>query len=162
MRLGRGTILQGSLREVRVVPYRERVEQFLSKVKEWAADEPNVLGVALGGSHVRNQATESSDVDLIVIAREPQAYLQTTHWAQQFGVVARQQFENYGRVTSLRVWYSFGCEAEFAITDETWTRLPLDGGTRRVISDGMKIIFERGSILSQVIEAGRDVPRGSS
>ena len=51
-------------------------------------------------------------------------------------------------------------EVEYGFTDETWCALPLDGGTKRVISDGMQILTERGSILTQLKRPKR-IPRTS-
>ena len=48
----------------------------------------------------------------------------------------------------MRAWYSVGHEVEYGFTDETWSALPLDEGTKKVISGGMEILFERGPILS--------------
>ncbi|MGA8620991.1 MAG: hypothetical protein WB660_21000 [Candidatus Sulfotelmatobacter sp.] len=56
----------------------------------------------------------------------------------------------YGRVTSLRVWYSRGYEVEYGLTDESWIAFPLDQGTKQVISDGIRILFERESLLSRL------------
>jgi hypothetical protein len=39
---------------------------------------------------------------------------------------------------------------EYGFTDETWSALPLHEGTKKVISDGMQVLFERGSILSRL------------
>jgi predicted nucleotidyltransferase len=136
--------------EVRLTPNRQQVHRFLSEFSRWAASQPDILAVALLGSYARNEATDASDVDLVIIATEPETYLRDTRWAQHFGTINRQQVENYGKVTSLRVWYSGGHEVEYEFTDETWAALPLDGGTMKVISDGMQILSERGSTLSQL------------
>jgi predicted nucleotidyltransferase len=127
---------------------QQQVHQFLSKFSRWAASRPDILAVALVGSYARNEATDASDVDLVIVASEPEKYLQDTQWAQYFGTISRQQLENYGKVTSLRVWYSGGHEVEYAFTDKTWCALPLDEGTKKVISDAMQILSERGSILN--------------
>ena len=50
------------------------------------------------------------------------------------GKVERQQVEDYGKATSLRVWYEDWLEVEYGLTDETWAALPLDEGTQAVIS----------------------------
>ena len=131
-----------------MAPNHLQILQFLEQVKAWAADEANVRAVALAGSHARNEATETADLDLIIIAKEPQTYLQRRQWAERFGTIDHMRIEGYGKVTSLRVSYSSGCEVEYGITDETWVALPPDEGTRRVLSDGIKIIFEREAILS--------------
>jgi hypothetical protein len=77
---------------------------------------------------------------------DPRKYLQETGWAQSFGIIDQQQIENYGKVTSLRVWYAGRYEVEYGFTDETWCGLPLDEGTKKVISGGTTILFERRSM----------------
>lgn len=129
---------------------RRKVHQFLSEFSRWAASQPGILASALLGSYARNEATGASDVDLVIIAREPKTYLQDTRWAQRFGTMSRQQIESYGKVTSLRVWYSGSHEVEYGFTNEQWSSLPLDEGAKKVISDGMEILSERGSILSRL------------
>jgi predicted nucleotidyltransferase len=128
----------------------EQLLAFLSEFIQWAAGQPDILGVALVGSHARDEATDGSDMDLIIVASEPKSYLEDMRWAQRFGTIDRQQMEHYGKVTSLRVWYLGGREVEYGFTDETWSAWPLDEGTRTVISDGMRILWERGDILSRL------------
>ncbi len=129
---------------------QQQVHQFLSEFSSWAASQPDILAVALLGSYARNEGTAGSDIDLVIVARNPEIYLHDTRWTQYFGTISRQQLENYGKVTSLRVWYSGGLEVEYGFTDETWCALPLDEGTKKVISDGMQIHFERGPILTRL------------
>ncbi|MFZ1466645.1 MAG: nucleotidyltransferase domain-containing protein [Anaerolineae bacterium] len=128
----------------------DKVHRFLNEFVEWAEMQPDIQAVALVGSHARNAATESSDVDLVVITRQPDEYLRRTEWAQRFGQVLHHHIEDYGLLISLRVWYADGPEVEYGLTDERWSALPLDEGTQRVITDGMRILFERTPILSGV------------
>lgn len=127
----------------------DQVEQFLRDFVAWAASQPDIQGVALVGSYARNAATESSDVDLVILARHPQQLLQNAGWLDLFGEVSRQQTEDYGALTSLRVWYADGREIEYGITHEHWADVPLDPGTQEVISDGVRVLFERKPVLSQ-------------
>jgi len=103
----------------------------------------------LEGSYARDAATETSDVDLVIIANHPEKYLEDTEWLWRFGTVRRQQVEDYGLLASIRVWYSDGLEVEYGLTGPRWAARPLDAGTRRVMADGMQILFERGGLLSQ-------------
>ena len=127
----------------------DEVEAFLRNFVTWASSRPDIQGVALVGSYARNAATESSDVDLVILVRRPELYLQDQNWIRLFGEVSRQQIEEYGALTSIRVWYSDGREIEYGVTSEHWADIPLDPGTQRVISDGMRVLFERGPVLSQ-------------
>lgn len=124
------------------------ISQFLDEFARWASGQPGIQAVALVGSHARNAATDASDIDLVVIARQPERYLHDTAWTHHFGTVRRQQVEHYGQITSLRVWYSDGREVEYGFTDERWAALPLDAGTRQVIAGGLRVLFERGPLLS--------------
>ena len=127
-----------------------RVEQFLNEFSRWATDQDNIEAVALVGSYARGTATEASDVDLVVLANQPDLYLQERTWTQTFGKIVNQRVEDYGKLISLRVRYADGLEVEFGLTDASWAAAPLDEGTREVISRGMKVLFERGSILSSI------------
>ncbi|MGD8402164.1 MAG: nucleotidyltransferase domain-containing protein [Anaerolineales bacterium] len=125
------------------------VLQFLNKVTQWAATQEDIQALALVGSYARGAAKETSDVDLVLIAREPERYLHDLDWIGRFGSVEEQQIEDYGLLISVRVWYADGPEVEYGLTDERWTTVPLDEGSRRVIADGMRVLFERGPILSR-------------
>jgi predicted nucleotidyltransferase len=122
---------------------RIRVKQFLWELTRWAAGQADIQAVALVGSHARGTATETSDVDLVVIANQPQMYLLERTWTHAFGEVVNEQVEEYGRLVSLRVRYANGLEVEYGLTDPSWADIPLDDGTRQVISGGMRVLFER-------------------
>ena len=135
---------------------------FLENITQWAAAQPDIQALALVGSYARGTETDISDIDLIFITVEPKFYLDNTDWIQQFGIIEKQQIEYYGLVTSIRVWYINGFEIEYGITDERWVSIPLNAGTRQVISDGMQILFERGNILSRHQSTSPELPYSES
>jgi len=140
----------------------DSVNRYLNEFAGWADAQPDIQAVALVGSYARNAATKTSDIDLVIIANQPETYLQDVAWTRRFGQVRRQQVEDYGKVTSIRVWYTDGREVEYGITNESWAALPLDEGTHRVISDGMRVLFEREPILSRhQLQTARREKRGS-
>jgi predicted nucleotidyltransferase len=124
------------------------VDQFLKEFTDWARSQPDIRAVGLVGSYARGAATPESDVDLVLLARQPGQYLNNTGWARRFGPIRDQRVEDYGRLTSLRVWYADGLEVEYGLTDLTWAAPPLDAGTARVIADGLRVLFEREPLLS--------------
>lgn len=124
-----------------------KITEFLSAVARWGTAQPDVTGVALVGSYARGSATNSSDIDLVVLTNRPDRYIRNTDWAKAFGHVRRQQIEDWGRVTSLRVWYEDGLEVEYGLTTPDWATPPLDAGTRSVIEDGMLVVFDRDGLL---------------
>ncbi len=137
---------------------QQHVNHFISGFTRWASKRPDILGVALVGSFARNEATEASDIDLVIIAGDPQTYLKNTQWAERFGPNARKRLEIYGKVTSLRVWYTGGPEVEYGFADETGPVVPLDEGTKKVISGGMRILTERRATLSRAKRGDSSTP----
>ena len=127
----------------------DQVAQFLKDVTRWASAQADILALALVGSYARNAAKETSDIDLVLIAVDPSQYLKDQDWVRRFGTVEKSQVEDYGLLTSIRVWYRDGLEIEYGITDERWSAMPLDAGTQQVIADGMQVLFECDDILSR-------------
>jgi len=123
----------------------DAVESLLTHFTRWASSQPNIQAVALVGSYARHAATEASDVDLVILTNQPHSYLQNTQWVRLFGQAEREQVEHYGNLTSLRVWYQH-LEVEYGFADETW---PLDDGARKVMAAGIRVLFQRGQVLSQ-------------
>jgi hypothetical protein len=124
------------------------VTRLLDLFADWAGGQPGVQAAALVGSHARGSAGPSSDVDLVILADDPQRFLTDRTWLGTFGTPAAVSREEYGNVTSLRVHYQDGLEVEFGFTTVEWADVPLDQGTREVISGGMRVLFERGPIMS--------------
>jgi len=127
------------------------IEPFLSAFVQWASGQADIVAVALAGSHARGTAKSSSDVDLLILTSDPGRYLADTGWARRFGPVDREQLEDWGRVTSVRVWYRDWQEVEFGFTTPDWAAEPIDEGTRRVIRGGMRVLFDREEYLSSAI-----------
>lgn len=127
----------------------EQIRPFLDTFVTWASAHGDVQAIALVGSYARGEARDDSDVDLVILTNQPQRYREDLKWIDRFGTVKKQQIEDYGKLTSVRVWYQNGTEVEYGITTPDWAALPLDAGTQRVIGDGMTVLFERGNLLSQ-------------
>ena len=123
-------------------------DQFIAKFVDWVTTQSHIEAVALVGSYANGTASEESDIDLILLVPDPDKLIDDIKWVYQFGVVSDNQIEHYGKVTSIRVWYSNGQEVEFGISDINWASPPLDYGTQKVIDDGMKVLFERKPLLS--------------
>ena len=115
---------------------------------EWAASQPELLGVALVGSCARGTEREDSDIDLVIITRNPTWWLETDEWLERFGGVKTVDLEDYGLVQSRRVRYENGIEVEFGITTDEWLNTaPIDEGSRRVMSDGHRILDDKAGLF---------------
>jgi predicted nucleotidyltransferase len=94
----------------------EHIHDFLDAFIPWASEQPDVQGIALVGSYARGTAGDDSDLDLVILTNRPPKYLEDILWIEQFGLVEKHQTEDYGKLTSLRVWYQHGIEVEYGIT----------------------------------------------
>lgn len=129
------------------------VSDILDRVRDWAAHQPTIAAVALVGSHAQDAARPDSDIDLVLLCEEPHAFLAHTSWIHHFGAVARCHTEEWGVMTSLRVHYTDSFEVEFALTTLAWAVLPVDPGTKHVVSHGMRILWGREGLLARLQEA---------
>ena len=127
----------------------EYIQDFLNAFVNWASAQEDVEGIVLVGSYARGEARDDSDIDLVLLTKKVECYLEYVIWLERFGVVENYQIEDYGKLISIRVWYQNGVEVEYGITTPDWAATPLDAGTRKVIQDGMIVLFERGNLLSQ-------------
>jgi predicted nucleotidyltransferase len=127
----------------------DHIRDFLNAFVHWASPQENVQAIALVGSYARGEARDDSDIDLVILTDQTQKYLDDLKWIEHFGAVEKHQTEDYGKLTSVRVWYQNGYELEYGITTPSWAATPLDAGTQEVIRGGMIVLFERGDFLSR-------------
>ena len=129
----------------------EHIRDFLDPLIEWAMAQADIQAVALVGSYARAAARNDSDIDLVILTTQSEKYFGSIRWVEQFGEIEKYQIENYGELTSLRVWYQNRYEVEYGLTTPDWAAEPLDAGTRQVIADGMLVLYERSLLLSPFI-----------
>ena len=133
------------------------LDEFLAKVTEWAESTSDIQLLALVGSHARGMARPDSDIDLIVLSDQPEQYLFDSTWANVFGKIDRNQLEDYGKISSNRIFYQDGLEVEFGFGKTDWAGDQEDAGTIQIIQNGIWILFSRdSSILSQIENLRRD------
>ncbi len=128
------------------------VRVFLQSVVEWAKNEPDLLALALVGSHARGEASPESDVDLILLLRNPKEYLNNRDWISEFGEPRHIDQEDWGKVTSLRVLYTEEFEVEYGLSNLEWGSDPSDEGDAHVIGNGLIVLYEKDVHLSNKLK----------
>lgn len=122
----------------------------LGVVRRWAGLREDVLGLAVVGSHARGDARPDSDVDLVLVYREPSRLLVDTAWVSTFGEAHEVCREDWGLIQSVRVVYQDGLEVEFGVTGIAWTETPPDGTTAAVVRGGCSILLDRDGSLGRL------------
>ncbi len=130
-----------------------QVGRFLVDLIQWVADRPDIVAAGLLGSYARGDARPDSDVDIMLLTGDPRRYLVDQRWVADLGEVADHHVEPHGRVTSVRARYADGLEVEYDVVPEEWAALPPDEGTERVVTSGMRVLFERTPTLSRLLSA---------
>ena len=132
---------------------KDQLNVFLKVFLQWVESQHLVEGVILVGSHARDEARQDSDIDLVLLCAEYESYLQDLGWTNDFGKPASVRLEDYGKLTSVRVFYEEGPEVEFGFTQLDWLALPLDVGTVGVLRNGFQIVHDRsGKYLALELE----------
>ncbi len=120
----------------------------------WAAEHRDVRGVVVVGSWARNAARMDSDVDIVVLT-DTSAHADPALWTRLLdGDVIRLQ--QWGPVREVRLRRASGLEVEMGVVSPSWADTdPVDAGTRRVITDGHRIVYDPDGTLEALAAACR-------
>ena len=123
------------------------LERLKDSLVHWAEHQDDIVGIGVVGSYARGEQRRGSDIDLIVVAKQPAVWISNTAWLGHFGEPVEFSTENYGLVQSIRCFYKGGAEVEFGITSLQWCSPPIDAATAHVIRSGMQVIYDPSGCL---------------
>ena len=129
------------------------LESLLHEICVWAVQRPDVQAVALVGSWARGQARADSDVDLVMLCEQPEAYRLNAVWPEQLfpGRVRAWIDADYGAVWSRHLTLKDGLEVELGCGQLQWASLtPVDPGTAEVLAGGFRILFDPHLLLQKL------------
>lgn len=138
-----------------VSPEREaEMRQVVDRLTRWAANRSDVVGLLLVGSCARGAAHPGSDVDLVVLSTAPARYAEDDVWTRELSLGEVVRVEEWGPVTEWRYVTASGLEVEVGIGSAHWARTdPVDAGTRRVVTDGARPLYDPAGIIGALIRA---------
>jgi len=133
----------------------DEVHAVVDTVAAWAAQQGDVRGVVVVGSWARGTARMDSDVDVVVLS---DAHADPGPWTRLLdGRVIRQQA--WGPLREIRVQRGSGLEVEVGVAPVSWAEVdPVDPGTRRVFTDGHRIVYDPDGTLATLSAACRETP----
>jgi predicted nucleotidyltransferase len=146
--------------QVRLGPQPARIEEVLERTVAWARQQPDIRGLALVGSWARGGARADSDVDLVVLTSRRDRYLEEDGWTAALGSARVLRTEAWGPLTERRLLLEDGLEVEVGIAEPAWAATdPVDPGTRRVVTDGLRILHDPdGRLAALAIAASAGQP----
>jgi predicted nucleotidyltransferase len=129
---------------------KKRVDLFLENFKEWSEQQTHIKGVAVVGSFARGDFHSNSDVDLTIISTNKDLTLEIIKNEFNFGNIESSTLEEWGILTSLRIFYDNGLEVEYGVVTDQWVKEPLDEGTKNVVKNGFKVVTEKEDIFFSI------------
>lgn len=142
---------------MRLAPERQlEYDQVVEFALGWASSQPAIRALALVGSYARAEASMSSDIDLVLLADEPEVYVAGTDWirsaAGRSGKIIRSKA--WGPLRERRVELPSGLVVEYGFAPTSWASVdPLDDGTARVVADGFRILYDPEGLLDRLATA---------
>ena len=134
-----------------------QVKQYLALIKTFSEGKKEILATGLCGSWARGTAHPDSDLDISFIVTDP-AHFRNQDWLEdlEFSKINEEidQFEDktYGVVWSRHVFLRSGSEIELSFAGLSWADTKnLDKGTRKVVTDGFKILYDPNGILKKLL-----------
>lgn len=125
-------------------------------VRVWATERPDVAAVGLAGSWARDEARTSSDVDLVILTPDLRHYGENEAWARELGGTGITETRAWGPLTERRFSLASGLEVDAGFAPPSWAGTdPLDPGTRGVVGDGFRVVYDPEGLLSRLAEACR-------
>jgi predicted nucleotidyltransferase len=142
----------------------DEVRTLLATLNEWARGRSDVVAVGLVGSWAHGGARMDSDVDVVLLTEDRAHYLEDDAWVYEMGGAGLVWTRSWGPVTERRFVLPSGLEVELGVTPPSWAATdPVDEGTRRVVTDGISVLYDPKGILARLLDAcGRSEALGGS
>jgi nucleotidyltransferase-like protein len=133
----------------------EMVAPIIDPVVPWARRRSDVLGLAVVGSWARGTARGDSDIDLVLLVREPEDF-RGQDWPGEIAwceaCVAQWHDADYGVAWSSHLQLSDSREIEFTFCRPSWADTdPVEEGTAQVISGGCRVLLDKSGLFEKLL-----------
>jgi predicted nucleotidyltransferase len=120
----------------------------------------DLRAMAVCGSWARGNPRPDSDLDVVIVARDQGSLRRDQKWIGELKFsdagyrYVDHEVAQYGPVWSAHVKLEPKADLELTLTDEDWALVrPVDPGTRRVVTDGFKILVDKDGVLRSLRDA---------
>lgn len=126
------------------------VDRVLRAITAWARSRDDVDAVALVGSYARGTTGMASDVDLVVLTHAFAQLAAEPEWFRPLRPGSRLiRSAVWGPLLERRYPTPSGLHVEVGLASPAWAELPLDAGTRWVLGDGHRILYDDNGLLTR-------------
>jgi uncharacterized protein len=129
-------------------------------VTAWALAHEDIRAMALVGSWARGNPHRDSDIDLLLLSDHPDEYRRRRKWLTEIDFeglgysVLSTENASYGSVWSRHVTLVPTLKVELTFARCSWARIdPVDVGTRSVVRNAFRVIFDKDRVLATLVEA---------
>ena len=147
-----------------------RYQVLEERLCRWAEGEDNLRAVLVFGSRARSDhaADEWSDLDVLLLARDPEAYRAASNWVPNIGTPWLSFYEPTpdGRGYELRVLFEGGLDVDFCLDSVDRFQQALQGGLSPVDADllsrGVRVLVDKEDSLSECLVTCSIAPASTS
>lgn len=119
---------------------------------KWAGGHSHIAGIALVGPCADDENEEAdADLSFLIISDKKAKTLEAIIHQFSFEHIEQATKEEWGLLTSLRIEYASGLEAEFAVAGEEWLQQPVNQEMGDAAMKGFKVIWEREELFEQMM-----------
>lgn len=141
---------QSEVMTARLKGRRRAVARVTSEVQEWARADDRERAVALVGSYARGKEGMASDLDLVFLSDDPDS-LTNASWFVALNPGAQLvRSQRWGPIQERRFRIRSGLLVELGFAPIGWAAVPLEPGTRRVLEDGHRVLFDDGTLTAAI------------
>jgi len=129
-------------------------------VADWAVSHEDIRAMALIGSWARGDAHQGSDIDLLLLSDRAAEYRLCWEWLGEISFeeagyrILSSEDTSYGIVWSRHIVLMPRAKVELTFAPCSWARTdPVDFGTRSIVKDAFRIVFDKDGALERVVNA---------
>ena len=125
------------------------IDDVIDRFTRWAKDRQDIVGLLVVGSCARGAARPDSDIDIVLLTTDERRYSDEA-WGEELGLPDLIRMQSWGPISERRYSTVSGLEVEVGIGSPAWAKTdPVDPGTRRVVTDGARLLHDPAGILPQ-------------
>lgn len=119
----------------------------------WAGGQSHIEGIALIGPCADDESDEDANISFLIISNKRQKAIEAIIHQFHHDTIEQASKEEFTLLTSLKLEYASGIEADYGIADPAWLHKPLDDELGVLLIRGFKVIWENENLFDDFVRA---------